>query len=105
MAETRGDYDSPLWRDLMQALRRAEGQRDGRQLAYSLIETANVPTGRTRWTQVERAQTIDIVPEILEHGLALYGHCYLLPWDMTTRMPQLPRVRPLFSRQHTNVQA
>ena len=24
---------------------------------------------------------------------------------MTTRMPQLPRVRPLFSRQHTNVQA
>ena len=90
MAEAGGDDNSALWGDLVQALRRCEGQRRVSQGTHCLIETANVPTGRPWWTQVQGAQTIDVVPKILEYSLALCGHGCLLLGDMATRMPQLP---------------
>jgi hypothetical protein len=78
MAESGGNNNSVLWGDLVQALCRCEGERRISQGTHGLIETANVPTGRPWWTQIQGAQTIDIVAEILEHGRVLYGHWCLL---------------------------
>jgi hypothetical protein len=77
MAEAGGDHNGVLWGDLVQALRRCEGERRVSQGTHGLIKTANVPTGRPWWTQVQGAQTIDIIAEILEHGMTLCGHCCL----------------------------
>jgi hypothetical protein len=79
MAKAGGDDNGVLWHDLMQALRRCESQRRVTQGTHGLIETANIPTGRPWRTQVQGAQTIDVVAEILQYGLALCGHgCLLL---------------------------
>src|SRR5262245_29699266 len=90
MAKASSDNNGTLWGDLVQALRRCEGERRVSQGTYRLIETANVPTGRPWWTQVQGAQTIDVVPKILQYGLALCGHGCLLLWGKATRMPQRP---------------
>src|SRR5262245_33000462 len=90
MAKASSDNNGTLWGDLVQALRRCEGERRVSQGTYRLIETANVPTGRSWWTQVQGAQTIDVVPKILQYGLALCGHGCLLLWCRATRMPQGP---------------
>src|SRR5262245_14434990 len=90
MAEAGSDNNGVLWGDLVQALRRCEGQRRVSQTTHCLIDAANVPAGGSWWTQIQGAQTIDIIPKILEHGLALCRHGCLLLWDMATRMPQLP---------------
>src|SRR4029434_5987301 len=90
MAEAGGEDNGALWDDLVQALRCCEGQRRVSQETHSLIETANVSTGRPWRTQVQGAQTIDVVPKILQYGLALCGHGCLLLWGRATRMPQRP---------------
>src|SRR5919198_4750509 len=90
MAEAGGDNNGTLWGELVQALRRCEGQRRVSQDTHRLIEAANIPTGRPWRTQVQGAQTIDIVPKILQYDLTLCGHTCLLLWDMATSMPQLP---------------
>jgi hypothetical protein len=79
MAEARGDNNGILWSDLVQALRRCEDQRRVSQGTHGLIKATNIPTSRPWWTQVQGTQTIDVVPKILEYGLALCGHGCLLP--------------------------
>src|SRR5262245_65432690 len=103
MAKASSDNNGTLWGDLVQALRRCEGQRRVSQGTHGLIETANVPTGRPWWTQVQGAQTIDVVPKILQYGLALCGHGGLLLWGEDSEDVTTTRLRPLLSRRQLYV--
>ncbi len=99
MTEAGGNDDSAPRRVWCRQRAAVRARGAASQRTHGLIETANVPTGGPWWTQVKGAQAIDVVPKILRTRPGALRTWWPPPGDVITRMPQLTRVRPLFSHR------